>query len=356
MSGGDTKPEKETGNISSQNAGSLFSEDFFKMLLLHANVWVAFIDSKARVKIWNSAAEQMSGYSADEVMDSDQVWTKLYPDKEYRQEITEKIDKILQETEVLDKFESRIIRKDGETRIISWNTKGIKRKSEEIEGYFIIGLDITDIVRAEGGLKLLLMNANVVITFLDKESRVRIWNRFAEEISGYKADEVLGSDGIWKKIYPDPEYRKYVTKNIIEIVSDPERREMFETEILTKSGDKKKILWNTKEIYDYDRNIDGYIAIGLDITREKEMQAEIFNYIGNSVMRLKYPVEIIRDNLWELHEKIEGGDIKTEDLLLELKIQVKNSEQILRNLHELNENVRNSFEEMPEDMKDFLLK
>lgn len=108
-------------------------------------------------------------------------------------------------------------------------------------------------------------------------------------------------------------------------------------------------------MYDYDRNLDGYVVIGLDITRKKEMQEEIFRYIGHSVMRLKYPVEIIRDNLYELHEKINVGDIGTEEILLELMIEIKNSEQILRNLQDLNRAVQNSFKEMPDELKDFLL-
>ena len=351
----DAGPEEGKRDCSLNNIDSVFEEDFFKMLLMNSNVWISFIDPATRVVIWNSAAERMSGYSAEEVVGSNTIWTKLYPDPSYRKEIAGKIDRIISNTRKLDKFQTRIVRKDGETRIISWSTKEIRNDAEECEGYFIIGLDITDIVRAETGLNVLMMNANVWITFLDRQGRIRIWNRFAEETSGYEAAEVLGSNEIWKKLYPDPLYRKQITKNILDIVSDSQKRDMFETEILTRSGEKKDVLWNTKMMYDYDKNLDGYVVIGLDITREKEMQEEIFRYIGHSVMRLKYPVEIIRDNLYELHEKIKDGDIGTEEVLLELMIEIKNSEQILKNLQDLNKAVQSSFKEMPDEMKNFLL-
>ncbi|WP_421908079.1 PAS domain-containing protein [Methanolacinia petrolearia] len=351
----DAGPEENKRDKALNNLEYVFGEDFFKMLLMNSNVWISFIDPATRVVIWNSAAERMSGYSAEEVIGSNEIWTKLYPNPEYRKEITGKIGRIISNTLGLDKFETRIVRKDREKRIISWNTKEIRNDAEECEGYFIIGLDISDIIRAETGLKVLLMNANVFIIFLDREARIRIWNRFAEEISGYEAAEVIGSDEIWKKLYPDPMYRKQVKENVFGIFSDPQKREMFETEILTRSGEKKNVLWNTKMMYDYDRNLDGYVVIGLDITRKKEMQEEIFRYIGHSVMRLKYPVEIIRDNLYELHEKINVGDIGTEEILLELMIEIKNSEQILRNLQDLNRAVQNSFKEMPDELKDFLL-
>ena len=128
-------PEEGKRDCSINNINSVFGEDFFKMLLMSANVWVSFLDPGTRVKIWNSAAERMSGYSAEEVMDSSEIWKKLYPDPDYRKGITEKIHKLLSETESLDKFESRILRKDGETRIISWNTKEI-RNDERMRGVF----------------------------------------------------------------------------------------------------------------------------------------------------------------------------------------------------------------------------
>lgn len=346
---------EDTGNTdSAMPASSFFGQGFYEMLFMNANVWIAFIDEKSRVVSWNRAAERISGYTADEVIGSNDIWKKLYPDPEYRKRVTKKIIETIANKQALEKFETNIRCRNGESRIISWNTKEILDNSGVLRGYFIIGLDITDIVKLQTRFQAILMNANVMIAFIDPKARIVVWNNFAEKISGYTADEVTGRNEIWKKLYPDPEYRKYITGEIQRIITAKQRFEMFESEILTKSGSKKTIIWNTKALEDSEKNLAGYVVIGLDITREKEMQNEIFDYIGQAAVRLKYPVEIIKDNLFELHEKVLSDDIDKESALLQIKIQIKNSDQILKNLYQLNQTIQNSFKEMPDDMKKFL--
>ncbi|MBN1433004.1 MAG: PAS domain S-box protein [Methanomicrobiaceae archaeon] len=341
--------------MSAMPVDSFFGEDFYEMLFMNANVWIAFIDDKSRVVSWNRAAERISGYMADEVIGSSEIWKKLYPDPGYRKTVTKKIINTIANKQALEKLETRIRCRNGKSRIISWNTKEILDNSGELRGYFIIGLDITDIVKLQASFQAILMNANVLIAFIDPKARIVVWNRFAEKISGYLADEVTGSNEIWKKLYPDPEYRKYVTEEIKKNIDSGQSLETFESEIQTKSGDKKTIFWNTKALNDFEENLSGYIIIGLDLTREKEMQGKIFEYIGQAVVRMKFPVEIIRDNLLELDGRISSGEIETDDILLDLRIQIKSAEQILNNLYDLNQAVQNSFDEMPEDMKKFLL-
>ncbi len=354
MEGEESKPTPKTGEVPETGDRAFFGQDFYEMLFMNANVWIAFIDEKSRIKSWNKAAERISGYTAEEVTGSNDIWKKLYPDPGYRKVVTGKIIETISNKKSLDKFETKIRDKEGKTHIISWNTKEILDSSGELHGYFIIGLDITDIVQLQTNFHAILMNANVWIAFIDPVARILVWNRFAEQLTGYTADEVTGSNDIWKKLYPDPGYRKFITSEIQKILRSEKSFEMFESEILTKSGTKKAIFWNTKAIYDYEKNLTGFIVIGLDVTRDKEMQAEIFDYIGQAAVRLKYPVEIIKDNLLELHEKILNDDIDRENALLQIKIQVKNSDQILENLYELNQAVKNSFKEMPDDMKKFL--
>jgi len=346
--------ENTGDSFSAMPTNSFFGEDFYEMLFMNANVWIAFIDDKSRVVSWNKAAERISGYPADEVIGSSEIWKKLYPNPGYRKTVTKKIIETIANKQALEKFETRIRCRNGESRIIGWNTKEILDNSGVLRGYFIIGLDITDIVKLQTSFQAILMNANVLIAFIDPKARIVVWNDFAEKICGYTAEEVTGSNEIWKKLYPDPQYRKYVTEEIKKNIDSEQSLETFESEIETKSGDKKTIFWNTKALNDFEENLSGYIIIGLDVTREKEMQDQIFGYIGQAVVRMKFPVEIIMDNLTELGGKISSGDIEKEDILLDLKIQIKSAEQILNNLYDLNQAVQNSFDDMPEDMKKFL--
>ncbi|MFA5396463.1 MAG: PAS domain-containing protein [Methanogenium sp.] len=327
---------------------------FYETLLMHANVWIAFLDPKSRIIVWNTAAEEISGYTADEVRGGNIIWKKLYPDPKYREMITKKIDDVIQNRQELENFETIILTKDGLNKQISWNTREILAEDGDIKGYITIGRDITEIVSLEKNFRTLLMNANVWIAFLDVDTRVQVWNNAAEVISGYTADEVTGSDDIWKKLYPEPEYRKEVTDNIIESIARTEELENFESKIRTKDGQKKIISWNTRKLDSDEGKTLGYILIGSDVTKERKLHAEMIDYISESAMRLKNPVEVIKNNMDQIITQLEENDCSSEDLILLIKIQTKNAERIIENLHELNKAVSGAFDDMPPALRRFL--
>lgn len=112
-------------------------------------------------------------------------------------------------------------------------------------------------------------NANIWISILDSQGRVRIWNRAAEQISGYTSEEVVGSDAIWETLYPDPDYRAWVLERVGHILSGDEVAEGLETEILTRDNDERVIAWNSRAFKDSGGRIVGSIAMGMDITERK---------------------------------------------------------------------------------------
>ncbi|MHC1629366.1 MAG: PAS domain S-box protein [Methanoculleaceae archaeon] len=203
-------------------------------------------------------------------------------------------------------------------------------------------------------IRALMVDANVWISILDGNKRVVVWNRAAEVISGYSAEEAMGESGIWKLLYPDPEYRRQVTGRINEVFTQKKEIVSFQTEITTKGGDKRVLSWNTRPVTGESEEGGGYIMVGIDVTREKKMQEEIYAYLGEAAMRLKNPVELIRDSLSDLSQRVATQEISEEDLVLALRVQQKNADRIVENLRELNEMVALSFSDMPGALKEFL--
>ncbi len=70
------------------------SDQFLESIIENANVWIDVLDPEENVLIWNRAAEVMSGYSVEEVIGHRKVWEWLYPDEEYRKQITEQVDEL----------------------------------------------------------------------------------------------------------------------------------------------------------------------------------------------------------------------------------------------------------------------
>ena len=80
-------------------------------------------------------------------------------------------------------------------------------------------------------------------------------------------------------------------------------------------------------------------------------------YIREGSLRLKNPVDLITQNLVDIIDELEGGEdeeVEMEYILTQLKIQVKNAEQIIFNLRELNQAIVGMSTEIPEDFRTFL--
>jgi PAS domain S-box-containing protein len=120
--------------------------------------------------------------------------------------------------------------------------------------------------------KSIIENANVWMTVLDATGKILVWNRAAERISGYRAEDVLGRTDVWKALYPDKDYRRKITGTITRIIAEKNYLENFESEVHTKDGGIKIISWNTRGMTDAGGKDERYIAIGLDITERRRAE------------------------------------------------------------------------------------
>ena len=124
-------------------------------------------------------------------------------------------------------------------------------------------------------LEDVIINAKLWMTFLDQNGTVLIWNVAAEEITGYTSGEVLGRNDVWKWLYPDRDYRAKVTDTIIDRIRNQNYLENFETLVRTKSGETRRISWNTRPLSNPGGTGIGYILLGNDITEIAKVKAAL---------------------------------------------------------------------------------
>jgi len=153
-----------------------------------------------------------------------------------------------------------------------------------MEGELFISVvrDITERKRAEEEIRTLnqfldsvIDSANVWLNVLDEKANVVIWNRAAEEISGYSREEVVGHGKIWEWLYPDEKYRHEVVAEATAIIEKGEEEQDVETTIQRKDGQTRIISWNSQNLVDAKGNPIGSIALGRDITERRRAQEEI---------------------------------------------------------------------------------
>lgn len=117
-------------------------------------------------------------------------------------------------------------------------------------------------------------NANIWLNVLDAQARITVWNKAAEQISGYRREEAIGGDAVWEWLYPDPDYRADIARRVRAILDEGAEVEGFETRIRCKDGQVKTMAWNQRRFFD-ERGQVGSIAIGQDITERKRLQKEL---------------------------------------------------------------------------------
>ncbi|WP_396611733.1 PAS domain S-box protein [Haloferax sp. S1W] len=148
-------------------------------------------------------------------------------------------------------------------------------------GALIAARDATERVEREQRLselnhfrEAIIENANLWLNVLDSEANIVMWNRAAEEISGYDKEEVLGHADIWEWLYPDDAYRNEILDEVFDMLEQGRAVEEFETTIQTKSGEERIMSWNTRTFYD-DGEMVGMVTLGRDVTEHRRREREL---------------------------------------------------------------------------------
>lgn len=319
-------------------------------ILDNALVMITVLGEKGEVIAWNHAAETITGYSRKEVIDSSTIWKKLYPDREYRARITGKISDILKTDNFFENLETTIRTRTGESRIILWNTKTILVDGRKKA--IAVGLDVTGEREAKTFRESVIDNAYVLIAVIGHQGSVLVWNKAAEMITGYTPGEVIGRRDIWKKIYPDNDYRRTVTQKISRIIAERNYFENLETTIVTKTGERRILSWNTRQIG--SAGVFHEIAIGRDITEQRMAEESLVAYMTEMTMRLSQPVGIVSTTLLETAELVKSGLLTSEEMVTVLQAQARNTAQIAENIREFQTAIVKKNGSIPEAYRKFL--
>lgn len=131
-------------------------------------------------------------------------------------------------------------------------------------------------------------NASIWINVLDRSGSVTLWNKAAEQISGYSRDEALLGSTVWEWLYPDPEYRDRIAGAMRHLMRGGGDLDEFETRIRTRGGEERTMLWSSRRLFGVGGTPMGIVAIGRDVTESRrteealrERERELATLLGN---------------------------------------------------------------------------
>jgi PAS domain S-box-containing protein len=124
--------------------------DYSKQLIESAKALVLCLDREGRIEVFNAEAARVTGYAPEEIVGRD-PWELLVPDGLYEQPRESYLQALVKDT-LPETFESPIVTKDGEERLISWANRVVFVDGEP-RGSIHFGIDVTDRRRLEEELR-----------------------------------------------------------------------------------------------------------------------------------------------------------------------------------------------------------
>ena len=260
------------------------SEELHRTILETALDGFWLLDMQGRLLEVNEAYCRMSGYSAQELL------LKHLTDLEFIEKVSETathIQKVL--TQGQDRFETRHRRKDGsffdvEISVLYRSDRG---------GQMVAFLrDITERKQAEEQIYYqtkLLASVQDAIIGTDLHYDIQHWNAAAQNLYGWKADDVLG--------HPMEEFiqNEYLQGTLEDVVRQITEKGYWKGEVTQnrRDGTRIPILASVSAIKGKEGQTTGFVAVNRDITERKQAEQvlresevrfrELFNRMSSGV-------------------------------------------------------------------------
>ena len=166
------------------------SELKYRNIIETTNEGILVINGEIRITFANKKLSEMLGYNLDEI-----IGRSLFDflDEEGKSVTRSNMKKRRQGIDQV--FEFRLVRKDGTSFWVLVSSKALLEKDGRFAGSMSMLTDITERKEAEEKIKRLaniVESSNDAIITISLEGIVTSWNKGAEQIYGFMAEEVLG--------------------------------------------------------------------------------------------------------------------------------------------------------------------
>ena len=142
--------------------------------------------------------------------------------------------------------------------------------------------------RSEANFRELIEAVDFMVVILGQEHKITYANRFAAELTGYSAEELIGKS-ISMFLEHEPQSR---VERQFERLHQGQRAIEQELPIRCRNGDERWILWNARLLNDFEGS-QALLSVGHDVTErrrlgDRAMQAERLAAIGQMVTGLAH--------------------------------------------------------------------
>jgi PAS domain S-box-containing protein len=244
------------------------SERRFSDMLRNVELISMMLDCDARITYCNDYLLRLTGWQREEVIGRN--WFELFvPPDLYQAKAT--FAALLKDLPIAWHFESEILTKSGDRRLVRWNNSVLRSPTQEVVGSASIGEDVTARNKAaevQARMAAIVESSDDAIIGKDVNGLVTSWNAGATRIFGYTPDEMVGRPIV--RLLP-PE-RADEGQQILRRVKAGENVEHSETTRVRKNGELVDVSITVSPIKDAGGNVVGASKIARDISGRKELE------------------------------------------------------------------------------------
>ena len=259
----------------SELKNSRTKEDFFENM---SNMAYFCTDSQRVVIEWNQTCEEVYGYKKEDAL-GQKIETLILPDYQRDLFIEE-----FQNRQSIFGEELEYQKSDGTTTRLYVNSLFLAQDNGKFQ-YHHISLNPLKVKQSDKLRGLvgksdanLAKEAELVIISFNKNGYINDFNPFAEELLGYKKDDVLGRNFV--ELFVPSSYKEKTLNQIQDSFRSKSMRVKSDLPLLCKDGTKKIIHWNQTFVRDYKTNTYSILLIGDNNAINRSTQDHL-EYLAN---------------------------------------------------------------------------
>ncbi|MDP9201490.1 MAG: PAS domain S-box protein [Gemmatimonadota bacterium] len=278
-------------------------------------------DTKTNALVWNDSVETVFGHKQNEIYPEIQWWyDHIHPDD--RERVVAGVHGVLDHGGASWSDQYRYRRADGTYADVS--DRGYVARDSTGAAVRIIGAmtDVTERSRSEAAIRFQAQLLNAVqqaVVATDPEGMVIFWNKFAELLYGWTAEEAVGQS--IQELTPSPFLREHGA----EIVERGAAGEAWTGELMVqgKSGKAFPALLTTSPVRDERGKVLGFVQVSIDLTERRNLeeqfrQSQKMDAVGRLAGGIAHDfnnlLTVIRLNTEIIMEGFDPTDPRSEDV------------------------------------------
>jgi PAS domain S-box-containing protein len=235
------------------------------------------------ITTWNGAAEQIYGYSAQEIV-GEPISRLIHPD---RPDEMHEILSTIRAGRRVEHYETVRVRKDGKAINVSLSVSPMLDVAGQLIGISSIARDITERKRADEQVRAASQYARSLIeasldplVTISPAGKITDVNEATIKVTGIPRDRLIGTD--FSDYFTEPEKAREGYQQVFDkgAVSD------YPLTIRHRDGKLTDVLYNASVYKDAGGSVLGVFAAARDVTGQKKAEAEVADQRTKELERL----------------------------------------------------------------------